>query len=116
MLPNECYLKPRRIESQAMRRAAAGEACTVEILGVCNRDPATTVLAHLPDESHGMGRKSDDLSAAFCCGVCHDVLDGRVPWPDRFEESYREWYQRRAMVRTLRRLVELGVISIRGMK
>lgn len=109
-------LKRQRIESPAMRRAAQGEACTVEILGVCNRDPATTVLAHLPDESHGLSRKSDDLSAVFACWACHECLDGRVPWPDQFEESYREWYQRRAMVRTWRRLVELGVITIKGVR
>lgn len=107
-------LKAIRIESKHIRNAARGEQCTLNIIGVCNGNPETTVLAHLPDESHGMGRKSDDISAAFCCGACHDVLDGRVPWPDRFEESYREWYQRRAMVRTWRRLVELGVVTIKG--
>lgn len=105
-----------RIESKAMRQAANGESCTVEILGVCNSDPATVVLAHLPDESHGMARKSDDLSAAFCCSACHDVLDGRVSWPDAFEQSYREWYQRRAQTRTWRRLVELGVVTIKGVR
>ena len=109
-------LKATRIESKHIRNAAQGEQCTLGIIGVCNGNPETTVLAHLPDESHGMGRKSDDISAAFCCGACHDVLDGRVPWPDRFEESYREWYQRRAMVRTWRRLVELGVVTIKGVK
>jgi hypothetical protein len=108
--------KAARIESKHIRNAARGEQCTLGIIGVCNGNPETTVLAHLSDESHGMGRKSDDISAAFCCGACHDVLDGRVPWPDRFEESYREWYQRRAMVRTWRRLVELGVVTIKGVK
>lgn len=109
-------LKRQRIESQHIRRAARGENCTMEILGACNRDPATVVLAHLPDESHGLARKSDDLSACFACDACHAVLDGRVPWPDEFEKGYREWYQRRAMVRTWRRLVELGVVTIKGVK
>ncbi|MBH8578773.1 nuclease domain-containing protein [Bisbaumannia pacifica] len=109
-------LKRQRIESQHIRQAARGESCTVEILGTCNRDPATVVLAHLPDESHGMARKSDDISAAFCCSSCHDVLDGRAPWPDQFEASYREWYMRRGMARTWRRLVELGVVTIKGVK
>lgn len=106
--------KRQRIESRAIRQAAQGELCTVQIAGICRHDPATTVLAHLPDESGGMSRKSDDISAVFACDICHDVIDGRRPWGAEYE--HREWYQRRAMVRTWRRLVELGVISIKGVK
>lgn len=107
-------LKRQRIESQHIRRAAQGELCMVQIMGICCHDTATTVLAHLPDESGGMGRKSDDLAAVFSCWACHDAIDGRRPWPD--VEATREWYLRRAMVRTWRRLVEMGVITIRGVK
>jgi len=107
--------KRPRIESQHIRKAARGELCTVQIAGICRHDPATTVLAHLPDESGGMARKSDDIAAAFACDVCHDVLDGRRAWPHS-EAEHSEWYQRRAMVRTWRRLVELGVVTIKGVK
>jgi hypothetical protein len=107
-------MKRQRIESQHIRRAAQGELCTVQIMGICRHDPATTVLAHLPDESGGMGRKSDDISGVFACDLCHDCIDGRRPWPD--SEATREWSMRRAQVRTWRRLVELGVVVIKGVR
>lgn len=108
-------MKRQRIESKAIRQAARGELCTVQLAGVCRHDTETTVLAHLPDESGGMGRKSDDISAVFACHSCHDCIDGRRPWPHG-DAGPREWYMRRAMVRTWRRLVELGVVNIKGVK
>lgn len=97
------------MRSKKIRDSAKGEACTLRITGVCNRNPETTVLAHLPDESKGMGRKSDDISACYACSSCHDVIDGRVP----HDEGELEWYMRRAMVRTWRKLIEKGVIEVR---
>lgn len=108
-------LKPTRIESKDIRQAAQGERCTLQIVGVCNGRTDTTVLAHLPDESHGISRKSDDLSGAFGCDACHSVIDGRAAWPAG-EKPHREWYFRRAQTRTWRRLLELGVISIKGVR
>ncbi len=107
--------KTTRIESKHIRNAARGEPCTLNLIGVCNGNPETTVLAHLPDESHGMGRKSNDISAAFCCSACHNCIDGRTKWPHG-NAGPREWYYRRAMVRTWRRLVDKGVITIKGQK
>jgi hypothetical protein len=104
-----------KIHSKAIREAARGEACTLQILGACNYNPETTVLAHLPDESHGMARKSDDISAVFACSSCHDVVDSRAPWPAHgmdSEKQHMHWYYRRAMVRTWRRLIEMGVIKL----
>ncbi len=108
-------LKATRIESKHIRNAAQGEQCTLGIIGVCNGNPETTVLAHLPDESHGMSRKSDDISAVFACHACHDCIDGRTKWPHG-DAGPREWYMRRAQTRTLRRLIELGVVTIKGVK
>ena len=104
-----------RIESKKIREAARGEACTLNILGACNGNPETTVLAHLPDESHGMARKSDDVSACFACQACHDCADGRTLWPINGQDSeskLKDWYFRRAMVRTWPRLIEKGVIKL----
>lgn len=101
-------MKP--LVSKKIRNSARGESCTVNVAGVCNYDSATTVLAHLPDESKGMGKKADDLSACYACSACHDVLDRRRY--DQDFEDYREWYMRRAMVRTWRRLVDLGIIKV----
>lgn len=102
------------MKSNALRESARGEACTVQIAGVCNWLWETTVLAHLPDESNGMGKKADDISACYACSACHDAIDRRVrSWE---LETDREWYLRRAMVRTWRRWVELGLITIKGLK
>lgn len=107
-------LRPLHIESRALRQSAEQELCTLQIVGVCRHDRDTTVLAHLPDESGGISRKSDDISAAYACDTCHAVIDGRRPWPED-EKPHRERYLRRAMVRTWRRMLETGVLTIRGL-
>lgn len=106
------------MKSKAIRQSAEGEDCTLNIVGVCNYNPKTTVLAHLPDESKGMGRKSDDISACYACSDCHDVIDGRdmKKLTALVESGDLEWYMRRAMVRTWRRLVDKGFIIIKGSK
>jgi len=76
-------MKKSRAKSTPARRAARGRDCTLMIPGVCNRDPATTVLCHsnrLAD-GKGMGLKAPDSAACFGCSDCHDVLDGRRPLP-----------------------------------
>ena len=96
-----------------IRQAARGEECTLRIARICNYDPETTVLAHLPDESKGGNRKSDDISACFACSACHDIIDGRdnKKWKN-YTTAEIERYMRRAMVRTWRRLIEKGVIKL----
>lgn len=98
------------IRSKKLRDSARGEECTFQIAQVCRGRTDTVVLCHLPDESHGMGQKADDISAAFGCQDCHDALDGRTKtW---FAAGEKEFYMRRALVRTLRRWVERGLIKI----
>ena len=66
-----------------IRKAARGKDCTMMIVGVCNRDPATVVLCHSNSlaDGKGMGLKAPDTEACFGCSACHDVLDGRRPLP-----------------------------------
>ena len=40
----------------AIRKAARGEECTLNIAGVCSYDPETVVLCHFPSDSHGLAR------------------------------------------------------------
>lgn len=102
------------IRSKAIRESARDEPCTLQIAGVCNGDTRTTVLAHLPDESHGMSRKSDDFPCvAYACSDCHDMIDGRTTPTLEFVQGWREFYLRRAMTRTLRRLVQKGIVGIK---
>ena len=109
-------LKTAPIRSKKLRESARMEDCTFQIPGVCNHDPETTVLCHLPDESHGMGRKSDDICVAYGCSACHDFIDGRaktVTDMEALKYEFRDWYNLRAMVRTWRRMIEKGLIVIK---
>lgn len=65
-------------KSTKLRASARGQDCTLRLPGTCNFNPETTVLAHLPCGQKGMGMKSPDNMAIFCCSACHDVLDGRA--------------------------------------
>ena len=78
----------------------------VRIPGVCNRDPETTVLAHIPGA--GMGRKADDILGAWCCSSCHDAVDFRstVDYP---KQLLRLWHFEGVM-RTQEALIAEGKI------
>ncbi len=111
------FNKDFRIESQKLRDSAQGESCTFTIPGVCCGDPETVVLCHLPDDSHGISRKSDDICAAYGCVACHDAIDYRIDYFLKYENlqvarADREWFMRRAQTRTERRMIEKGVLKI----
>jgi hypothetical protein len=76
-------MKSTRPRMTPIRKAARGKDCTLMIAGVCNSDPATTVLCHSNSlaDGKGMGLKAPDTAACFGCSACHDVLDGRRPLP-----------------------------------
>ncbi|WP_261095129.1 DUF1364 domain-containing protein [Serratia quinivorans] len=76
--------KSPAFRSKALRDSARGQSCTLQIPGICNGNPETTVLCHLPSQTHGMGYKGDDFWAVFGCSDCHDVIDGRVVY---------DWYK-----------------------
>ncbi|MFM0958006.1 DUF1364 domain-containing protein [Yersinia enterocolitica] len=78
--------KSPAFRSKTLRDSARGQCCTLQIPGICNGNPETTVLCHLPSSTHGMGYKSDDFWAVFGCSDCHDVIDGRVPYDWRVGE------------------------------
>lgn len=97
------------IRSAAIRRAAKGEECTLQIFGCCVGGTETTVLAHLHDETFGMGQKADDTSAVFACIGCHDEIDGRTRKTNGADLT---WYMLRALKRTVRRLHEREVVTV----
>lgn len=108
--------KSNPIRSQRIRDAARGQRCTIRLPGVCSADPETTVLAHLSYASSGMGTKPSDLSGAFCCAACHDVLDGRTQRPHGVLKEDIEWCKGRGMAETMAVLVEQGIIRVEGRK
>lgn len=96
--------------SKALRDSARGRCCTLQIPGICNGNPETTVLCHLPSSTHGMGYKSDDYWAVFGCSSCHDVIDGRIPYdwrPGELEQTYLQ-----ALHHTLRIWFDVVLIII----
>jgi hypothetical protein len=61
------------------RQDARDKPCMVRVPGACNRDPATTVLAHYSLAGiSGKGLKSPDHMGAYACSGCHDEIDGRT--------------------------------------
>ncbi len=102
------------MKSKAITQSAKGEQCTFNIAGVCNYDPATVVFCHLPFLKSGVGQKASDLCGAYGCSACHDAVDDRVP---SFEfKDDPNYYMARALVRTLERLIEKGILSAKGAK
>ncbi len=96
-----------------IRRAARGQDCTLQLAGICNRDPATTVLCHsnyLAD-GKGMGLKAPDTAAAFGCAACHDVLDGRQPRPEGFSRLEIEGIFYAGVRRTHTILARMGLMK-----
>ncbi len=100
------YGVPKRaaIRSQKLKAAANGEACTV-----CGVNDGTTVLAHLnePWAGKGMGLKADDIAGIMMCVKCHDRYDGR-----NNSQTLSDYEILRALYRTMRRWIEMGLIKI----
>ncbi len=69
--------KQQAMRSNKLRKSAKGQQCTIQIPDICNNNPETVVLCHLPSENHGIAYKSDDFWAVYGCSSCHDVIDGR---------------------------------------
>lgn len=96
------------MKSKKIREAARGQECQVRLMGVCNFNPETTVLAHLGGA--GMGMKKSDLHGAFCCSDCHDVIDGRVNY--FIDRDALELAHRQGVERTQDILMRIGLISL----
>ena len=90
-----------------LRKSARGQACAMNVAGVCNYTNDTTVLAHINTEGSGVGLKTDDFSAVFCCSECHRWLDQYLG-----DENERLFYTRRALVRTWRIWIDERLIKI----
>ncbi|SMY34257.1 nuclease domain-containing protein [Photobacterium andalusiense] len=102
--------KTTALRSDKLRNAAKNQQCSVQILGVCNFNPDTVVLAHLFSTAHGMAYKSDDFWAVDCCSNCHDVLDGRVSF--EWLAGEKEQYMLAALHITLMRRIRDGILII----
>lgn len=96
------------VRSNAIRKAAEGEACTWP---GCDSTHGV-VLAHSNMSIHGKGmrQKAHDCFGAFLCQHHHWLYDE----DDRMSAADKEWHFMRAMSKTWVRLIEKGIITIKG--
>lgn len=103
--------KQKPVRSQKLRKSAEGQECTVRLPGVCNWNPETSVLAHLPDGEGKMGGKGSDIHAVIACSDCHAAIDGRMKTDLPSVVIFKA--QRDALARTHRLWIELGFLEVK---
>ena len=91
-----------------LRKLARGQDCKVNIFGVCNHNPETTVLAHL--NGAGMAIKHHDLFGAWACSSCHAWLDGEYT-KTHFRQQ-RDLYHLQAIMRTQQAMLKMGLDDV----
>jgi hypothetical protein len=88
-----------------LRDQARGRDCQIRLVGVCNFDPATTVLAHYRLVGiSGLGMKSPDHLGAWACANCHSYVDTH-----RDDETARAFLE--GVLRTQHHLIREGKIK-----
>lgn len=94
-----------------LRLLARNQECQVRIPGICNGDPATTVLAHYSMSGvSGKGFKSPDIMGAWTCSACHDYADGRKRSANYTRDQIRLMHAEGVM-RTQNALYKMGAIK-----
>jgi hypothetical protein len=101
--------------SKKITDSAKGEECTLRIPGICNRDPSTTVFAHM--NGGGMAYKHHDIHGCYACSDCHQWVDGgyvksRYCGTERDVKNMAVAEFNRAMIETQIKLLEKGLIKI----
>ena len=92
-----------------LRKLARDRECQIRAPGVCNGDPATTVLAHYRlAGTCGTGMKPNDIQGAWACSSCHDYVDGRGGMVDRTEARLAH---AEGVMRTIDTLVKEGRVK-----
>jgi len=98
---------------KAIMDAARDESCTLNIPAGCDWGTETTVYCHFPDGTGGSNRLTGPLCGGFGCQGCHAIIDGRTP-PALSNED-QEFYMRRSANRTINRLIERGLVTVKGL-
>jgi hypothetical protein len=92
-----------------VRESARGEDCTLELPGICNCNPETTVFCHSNRLADGKGMGMKAKTGAYGCSSCHDVLDGRAPRPQWMSYDDMQQFFDEAVKRTQDRLEAKGL-------
>lgn len=97
--------KDKRIASSPLRKAAEGQECTLR-MPWCNHNPETTVHCHIRKFGlTGINQKPQDIHGWHGCSECH-----------RRENEAGDDDLLRAMMLTQIRLINMGIITIKGAK
>jgi hypothetical protein len=106
-------LKPSRPKTSKIRQSARGEDCTINLEGVCNYAPQTTVWCHSNRYEHGkgMGLKANDVHGAYGCSDCHKVYDRQAKRPAHLSLDDVEDAFTLAMEKSLAILICKGLVS-----
>ena len=94
-----------------IRKSARGQQCQIRLIGICNHNPETVVLAHYRMAGTcGMGMKPSDIQAAYACSLCHDAADGRLKTDlsrDEIQTAFAE-----GVMRTQQILIKQGLLKV----
>jgi hypothetical protein len=97
--------KPIRMVSDPIRKAAEGQDCTL-MTQWCNNDPTTTVHCHIRRGGDaGANQKPHDILGYHGCSECH-----------AHEDEVSDWALLMAMKHTINRLIQMGIVTAKGMK
>ena len=97
-------------------QAARGENCTLRLPHDKGHDPETVVFCHFPDGSGGSNRLTGPLNGGFGCFTCHGLIDHRIYLPGlELTAADRERAMRLSNLRTINRLIELGLVTVKGL-
>ena len=99
------------MKSKKIRDSARGEQCTMQVFGICNNNPDTTVYAHINFTGATMGGKSPDYMGCYACSDCHDFMDGRANY-NHPEREHLDFYKGRALALTVGKLIEKGIYKL----
>ena len=106
--------KHKRLIIPKITKAAAGEECLANFPG-CTGTSEDVCFRHLNESfaGKGMAMKSDDFAGFFGCQHCENLYAGLITdrrITDSFDDD-RYWYVLRAVIKTMRRLFDKGVIK-----
>ncbi len=92
-------------------KSARGQNCTVRLLGVCNHNPETVVLAHINGVrfGHGVGIKTQ--LGAYACSACHDLVDMRTKLPPGMTWRDVKFAHYEGVMETFALLLKSGILS-----
>ena len=99
---------------KAITQSAKDEDCTLNIVGSCLYRPETVVYCHFPDGRGGSNRMKGPLHGGYGCYSCHQTIDGQNDIT--VSKGDMEFYLRRSMNRTINRLIEKGLVTVKGLK